>query len=720
MAIPAIGKMTSFFQEARRKPRKDPVETLNVTILDVEKNPGDSLWMESIIPSGPSLCNKSKQRFRFIPVPGPGEARARLKEGGVDVVLFESRGTNEEDMGALSQIKAASPNVPIIVLSDVFQSEALFHLMENGVQEYLVKGQITGEKFCRAVWSAIERQRYQIHRGNSVRDSIRYFDVLMEMALDGVAVFQKGVILTANLVFDRILGYEPGESKGKPLSFFFSSEYQGCFQNPTDPGTGMPQVIMAKKKEGSSVFLENKIRPFIFNKEPAFVMGIKDITEHRKTEESLRHQAYWDFLTDLPNRYLFFENLNGALKQARKTGNKVALFFIDLDHFKVINDTLGHHIGDQLLKIVSKRLSHTVRLGDTVARLGGDEFTIIFQDFKKMEELPALARKIHEILEEPININQHELHVTASIGISIYPDDAQTPEKLTQQADVAMYKAKENGRNDFSFYQGAMDKGGMEKLDLQTDLHHAFNHEEFNLVYQPQVDMEFGKVVGLEALLRWNHPVRGPIPPAEFIPLTEETGLIVPLGQWILRKACAQNKAWQDMGLPPVRMAVNLSAVQFFKHTLPFLIDKILKETGLEPKYLELEITEGTAMRDPVYTLAALREMTEIFKLRITLDDFGVAYSSLGYLKQFPMNCLKIDKSFVDGIGLGARDDAIVSAIIRLAQNMGLEVVAEGVETEQQLGFLKSHRCTTGQGYYFHKPLAAEQVESLLRNQALV
>src|SRR5581483_1990745 len=320
--------------------------------------------------------------------------------------------------------------------------------------------------------------------------------------------------------------------------------------------------------------------------------------------------------------------------------------------------------------------------GDTVARLGGDEFTVIVQDPQELEDLPGVARGILQSLAVPITIEENDLHISASIGISLYPDDGLTAEKLIQRADVAMYQAKDKGRNAFCLYHDAMDAGGLEKLDLQNSLYRAVANEEFFIVYQPQVDMESGKVVGLEALLRWNHPVRGPVSPTEFIPLTEETGLIVHLGQWVLKKACAQNKAWQDMGLPPVRVSVNLSAVQFLKHTLPFLIDKILKETGLDPRYLELEITEGIAMRDPTFTLATLREMTEIFKLRIALDDFGIAYSSLGYLKHFPLNCLKIDKSFISGIGRGTKDDAIVSAVIVLAQNMGLEVIAEGVETE--------------------------------------
>jgi diguanylate cyclase (GGDEF)-like protein len=460
------------------------------------------------------------------------------------------------------------------------------------------------------------------------------------------------------------------------------------------------------------------VRPCTYNGEAAFVIDIHDITERRKAEEALRHQAYWDFVTELPNRYLFFDRLKSALNEASQRGGKVALFYIDLDRFKLINDTLGHATGDQLLKVVSRRLSHSVGQEDTVARLGGDEFSVILKDGQELEDIPGVARKILQSLLAPIHVQKNELHISASIGISLYPEDAPTPEKLVQRADVAMYHAKEKGRNAFCFYQDAMDAGGVDKLDLQNSLYRAVEKGEFYLVYQPQIDMESGKVVGLEALLRWNHPVRGPISPTEFIPLTEETGLIILLGQWVLKTACAQNKAWQDMGLPPVRMAVNLSAVQFIKHTLPFLIAKILKETGLDSKYLELEITEGIAMRDPAFTLATLREMTEIFKLRIALDDFGVAYSSLGYLKNFPLHCLKIDKSFIGGIGRGTKDDAIVSGIIVLAQNMGMEVVAEGVETEEQMRFLKAHGCTTCQGFLFAEPLKPHEVEALLRGQS--
>lgn len=697
---------------------------IDVTILHVGKNLSDVKWLDSILdqgtPSALSFGFNQDSHCRILNVSDASQAKAALLENPVDVVLLESSGSDEEDLAAINRLDTTAPDVPIIVLSPDFHSEALSRLLGKGVQEYLVKGEVTGDRICAAIRSAVERQRYQNRHRKILGEESRNFDVLMDMSLDGIAVFQDGVIRAANPAFERILGYDPGETPGKPITCFCRSEYQAYFRSQVEREVETPIVIAAKKKDGSSLYLEYRVRPCFFDEKAAFVIDIHDITERRKAEEALRHQAYWDFVTELPNRHLFFDRLKGALDQARQTGGKAALFYIDLDRFKVVNDILGHAMGDELLRVVSRRLSHAVRSGDTVARMGGDEFTIILRDVQELEDLPAVARKILESLTAPIHLRQNELHISASIGIALYPDDAPTVEKLIQKADVAMYQAKEKGRNAFCLYHNAMDAGGLAKLDLQNSLYRAVERDEFYLAYQPQFNMETGKVVGVEALLRWNHPVRGPISPTEFIPVTEETGLIIHLGQWVLRQACAQNKAWQDKGLPPVRMAVNLSAVQFIKHTLPFLIDRILKETGLKAKYLELEITEGIAMRDPAFTLATLREMTNVFKLRISLDDFGVAYSSLGYLKHFPLHCLKIDKSFVGGIGQGTKDEAIVSAIIVLGQSMGLEVVAEGVETEQQIQFLKEHGCTTCQGFLFAEPLTAEQVEGLLREEVEV
>jgi len=704
--------------------RGDSVEAFNIKILHIVQKPEDSLWLENTLlmgsPSGLTLGFDSDSQCRILTVPEMNQAKTLFLQEGVDVVLLESTGSDDQDTAALAQVRTIAPDTPVIILSPDFNSESLAHLLGRGAQDYLVKRDTTGDRIGQAIRSAFERQRFQNQSRKALGETGRNFNVLMDMSLDGVAVFQKGIIQAANPAFDRILGYGHGETQGKPITCLCRPEYQSYFKSQIERGVDTPVVIAAKKKDLSPLYLEYRVRSCTFNGDPAFVIDIHDITERRKAEEALRHRAYWDFVTELPNRYLFFERLKSALEVAGQTGGKVALLYIDLDRFKMINDTLGHATGDQLLRVVSKRLSHAVRREDTVARLGGDEFSVVLQDTQELEDIPGVARKILDSLLAPIHLQKNELHISASIGISLFPDDAPTAEKLVQRADVAMYHAKEKGRNAFCFYQDAMDAGGVDKLDLQNSLYRAVERGEFYLLYQPQIDMESGRVVGLEALLRWDHPVRGPISPTEFIPLTEETGLIIMLGQWVLKKACAQNKAWQDMGLSPVRMAVNLSAVQFIKHTLPFLIDKILKETGLDPKYLELEITEGIAMRDPAFTLATLREMTEIFKLRIALDDFGVAYSSLGYLKHFPLHCLKIDKSFIGGIGQGTKDDAIVRGIIVLAKSMGMEVVAEGVETEEQMRFLKANGCTTCQGFLFAEPLRAEEIEALLRGQLLL
>lgn len=370
------------------------------------------------------------------------------------------------------------------------------------------------------------------------------------------------------------------------------------------------------------------------------------------------------------------------------------------------------------MRAVALRLKGLLGPAVTAARIGGDEFTILLADMAGAEEAAHTARKILESLSKPFQLQRHELHISASIGISFYPDDASDSEKLVQRADMAMYRAKETGRNNFQAYHDSMNVSSIDRLEMENSLFKAMDNGEFDLCYQPQVDLDTGRVVGLEALLRWNHPTQGPIAPSDFIPLAEETGLIIPLGQWVIQKACAQAKGWQDKGLRPVRVSVNLSGVQFLKHTLPFLVDKILKEVGLDPQYLEFELTESIAMRNPAFTLAVLREMTEVVKVRIALDDFGIAYSSLGYLKNFPLHSLKIDKSFVSDLGKGAKEEAIVTAIIVLAQKLGLEVVVEGVENGAQLEFFRKHRGIIIQGYLLSPPLTAGEVEALLRGRS--
>lgn len=398
-----------------------------------------------------------------------------------------------------------------------------------------------------------------------------------------------------------------------------------------------------------------------------------------------------------------------ALDKARRNGLQVALIYLDLDRFKTINDSLGHTIGDRVLKEVAGRLTHQVRKADTVARLGGDEFVVILEDVQEAENVAKIAQKILLELVREVMVEGHRLHVTASAGISLFPDDGVDAEGLMKNAEVAMYRAKEQGKNMCQYFTPDMNSRARELLQLENGLRQALEEDQFVLHYQPQHDLATGELVGVEALLRWNHPERGMIPPGDFIPLAEETGLIVPIGDWVLRTACAQSRTWRQAGLPPMRMAVNISPRQFRLANLSSRVQEILQETGLEPEALELEITEGMIMND---LEAAIETMQALGKMGVSLaiDDFGTGYSSLGYLKRFPIAGLKIDRSFVRDIISDANDAQIATSVIALAHSMNLRVVAEGIETAEQLSFLQEKGCDHGQGFFFNLPCSAEEI----------
>jgi diguanylate cyclase (GGDEF)-like protein len=445
-----------------------------------------------------------------------------------------------------------------------------------------------------------------------------------------------------------------------------------------------------------------------------YLQGImQDITERKHAEEMIRHQAYHDMLTDLPNRMLFQDRLTHALVRARRHGSKLAVMFLDLDRFKTVNDTFGHAVGDQLLKGIAERLKTRLRGEDTISRLGGDEFTILLPEVKLVEDITAVARKIIQAFDMPFMLDGQEIHSSTSLGIALFPEDGDDAQTLLHHADTALYHAKEQGRNTFQFYQSTMSDKANERLVMENELRRALTQEQFTLFYQPQVSITTGEVIGMEALLRWRHPTLGTISPAQFIPVAEETGLIVPLGQWVLYQACGQNKAWQQAGHTPLRMAVNLSARQFHQHNLLEMVSAVLADTGLDPAYLELEITESVAMRDVEFStsvMCGLREMG----VQLSIDDFGVGHSSLIYLKKFPINTLKIDQLFVRGLTTDLNDQAIATAIITMARSMNLRVIAEGVESEEQLAFLRACACDGMQGYLFSKPLPADALTQFM------
>ena len=438
--------------------------------------------------------------------------------------------------------------------------------------------------------------------------------------------------------------------------------------------------------------------------------------ERRRSEEQLAYMAQYDHLTGLANRALFKDRLEQSLARTRRSGNLMALMFLDLNRFKAVNDTLGHGAGDLLLREVAKRLGGCVRESDTVARMGGDEFSIILDDLTEAQQVALVARKLIDSLARPFVLDGHEAFVTTSVGIAVYP--ASDGASLTADADSAMYSAKEHGQNTYRFHTPEMNAQARELLDMEGKLRRALDQEEFLLYYQPQVDLTTGRIVGTEALLRWRHPELGLVSPGRFIPVLEGIGMMVRVGEWVLRTACRQAVAWQRDGLPPLRVAVNLSARQFGKQDLIGLVNSVLGETGFDPHRLELEITESLLMEDIESNSRLLNALkTSVGGLQVAIDDFGTGYSSLYYLKTLPIDVLKIDQTFIRDLTTDPDDATITTAIINLAHNLGLKVIAEGIETEGQLAYLREKVCDEGQGYYFSHPLPASEFTELLERE---
>jgi diguanylate cyclase (GGDEF)-like protein len=412
---------------------------------------------------------------------------------------------------------------------------------------------------------------------------------------------------------------------------------------------------------------------------------------------------------------MFSQRLSHAIAQARRNGTQLAVLFIDLDRFKNINDTLGHEAGDNVLKGVAERLHECLRESDTVGRLSGDEFVVLLEGMSQSMHCADVAQKVLTAVARPFALGTQEFHLTASIGISTYPADSEDVQSLLKNADVAMYRAKELGKNNFQFYSAQMNVHTLERLALESSLRGALERNEFVLHYQPKVDIRSGRIIGMEALVRWQHPTKGLIPPMQFIPLAEETGLIVPIGEWVLRTACARNKSWQEQGLPPLCIAVNLSARQFAYENLVQDVARVLNETGLDATLLEIEITESMVMHDPEHAIELLNKL-KAMGINISIDDFGTGYSSLSYLKRFPIDSLKIDRSFIKDLPLDGNDAAITRAIIAMAHGLKLKVIAEGTETGEQLSFLRADECDEMQGFYFSKPLPEHEFALLVRN----
>jgi diguanylate cyclase (GGDEF)-like protein/PAS domain S-box-containing protein len=556
------------------------------------------------------------------------------------------------------------------------------------------------------------------------RRAERRYRLLFERNLSGVYISHvDGKIISCNDSTARMLGYESADDllagEGS-VQYFDPAERQQVMDQLLEKGSAANHEARLLRRDGDVIWvLETLTASTTEHEDSPVIEGIVlDITDRKRTEAEVEYQAYHDALTGLPNRMLFMDRLTVALTQARRRQQPLAVMFLDLDDLKVVNDTLGHAAGDQLLQLVAERLSTCLRQEDTIGRIGGDEFTLLLPAVNGQPDVSAVAEKVLKLVHQPFAIGEDEVRVTTSIGIAMYPSDGEDPETLLENADGTMYRVKENGGGTFRFFSGEMARKTLGRMSLEESLRHAVERDEFIVFYQPQVDSRTREVVAVEALVRWKHPDAGIVEPSGFISLAEYTGLIVPIGEWVLREACRQMKHWHDKGLKDLRVGVNVSARQFHQRDFIGVIDRALKESGLPPQSLELEITETMAMQKSEWTIKMLQRLRER-GIGIALDDFGTGQSSLTYLKRFPISTVKIDRSFVSGVSKAILDPPIVEAVLHLARSLKLRTVAEGIETKEQWDFLASRGCTEMQGYFVSRPLEAKALAEFVEKSAV-
>ena len=637
----------------------------------------------------------------------------------LDLYLPDSRGIETFD-----RLYRAAPHIPILVLIDPQDEDTAKVAVQRGAQDYLFKARLDTYLLPKAVVSMIERAA----NAEALFDEKERAQVTLNSIGDAVVSTDVSNHVTyLNVVAEGLTGWSQHEASGHPLEEVFrivDATTRETVKNPMtlaireNKTVALPPNCVLIRRDGVEVAIEDSTAP-IHDRRGAVtgaVMVFHDVSVARAMTLKMSYLAQHDSLTDLPNRVLMNDRLVEAIALSSRYQRKLAVLFVDLDRFKRINDSLGHVIGDRLLQSVARRLLTCVRSSDTVSRQGGDEFVILLWEERHPLDAAVTAQKILQALRAPHFIDQHELHITASIGIVIFPEDGTVAETLMNNADFAMYHAKEHGRDNCQFFKPEMNLLAVERRALEGSLHHAIEREELSLNYQPKIDLVTGEITGMEALIRWRHPQRGLVPPGQFIAVAEECGLIVPIGRWVLREACRQARAWQRAGLPPTSIAINISAVELRDRGFASAVRAALADSGLEPRYLELELTETVLMEDSRSIADMLRELKEIGVL-LALDDFGTGYSSLSYLKRFPIDTLKIDQSFVRDLTTDADDAGIVAAVIGMGNSLHMRVVAEGIETREQLEFLQEYNCPQGQGFYFSRPLPAAECGKLLERR---
>ena len=545
-----------------------------------------------------------------------------------------------------------------------------------------------------------------------------FMRTIMETTVDGlITINEMGVIETANPAAEGIFGYSEGALAGVNMTELVPST-RGRRQSDTAAAikdlendileSTSGREVTGLRKNGTSFPLEISMSDFKLRHRLHYIAVVRDITERKKNEDKLKFLATRDPLTHLPNRYLFNERLLESAQNSDETGSKLAVLFIDMDNFKHINDAMGHAAGDVVLQLAGKRLESCVRNRDTIARLSGDEFTVILESVNEEEEVEAVATRMLKALSQPFHVDGQELYSSGSIGVIIYPDSCDNVDELLKNVYTASHHAKKQGRNNFQFYSSTLSANALRRMAIEHGLRHALENDEFHLAYQPKVDLSTGRIIGAEALARWTNPELGPISPVEFVPVSEETGLIVPIGDWILEKACTEARQWMDIGLEDVGVAVNLSVRQFRQGALAERVQEILDSTGLPCTNLDLELTESMLVENAEQTVQVLKELKAL-GVSLSIDDFGTGYSSLSYLTKFPLDSLKVDRSFVTGLPDNPDAVTMAKAIVNMAQNLGLKIIAEGIETERQSAFLHALGSDIGQGYLFSRPVSYEE-----------
>ena len=635
----------------------------------------------------------------------------------LDLFLPDSAGLETFD-----RLFHAAPQIPILILTAVQDEDTAKLAVQRGAQEYLLSDRLDAYLLPKAVRSMMER----VANMEALFEEKERAQVTLDSIGDAVISTDiAGNVTYLNVVAESLTGWSKQEAAGHAFNDVFhivNSVTRDPARNPiafaiqSNETVGLTPNCVLIRRDGGESPIEDSAAPIHdrYGQVTGAVIVFHDVSAARAMTLSMSYLAQHDSLTDLPNRALLNDRLTEALSLAHRYHRQLAVLYLDVDRFKHINDSLGHMIGDRLLQSIAQRLLGCVRESDTVSRQGGDEFVILLSEVAHARDATVCADKILDALRAPHKIDRHEVHVTTSIGIVTYPDDGLDADALMEHADFAMYHAKENGRDNRQFFKRDMNIRALERQSLENGLRHALQRDKFSLYYQPKLDLQTGTIVGVEALIRWIHPEFGLVSPADFIPIAEESGLIVPIGRWVLAEACHQAQAWQDIGLTPIRIGINISAVELRSGDFVRFMSHLITTTGLDPRFLELELTETFLTQDSTSTSAVLHALRAV-GLHIALDDFGTGYSSLNHLKRFPIDTLKIDRSFVHGIASNSDDASIVAAVISMGRHLHMRVVAEGVETPEQLAFLQHHECPFGQGYYFSRPVAARECTQLLR-----